>query len=65
MNDEYTGNEIKCPYCEQAQMDPWDLYDEDGDYECECQECGKRFAFTVKTEVWATSRKIKKAQRSA
>lgn len=52
----YQGNEIRCPYCGEAQCDPWDLYDGDGDHICEeCQECKRPFAFHVRTETWCQS----------
>lgn len=48
----YCSTEMRCPYCGQAQMDPWERYDGDGDHMGACDECGQAFAFNVRTETW-------------
>lgn len=51
-----TGNEIRCPYCGDAQMDPWEMHDGPGeDYEAKCDDCGKEFRFSVVVETWFTT----------
>ena len=43
-------SDVECPYCGAEQEichDDGYGYDEDGDYEQECGECGKTFAFTT------------------
>lgn len=64
MTLDYTdGNDfIICPYCGEAfkpdQLEDDYLY-EDGYYEYECEECGKRFEITSYTYVshrWKTER---------
>jgi transposase-like protein len=51
-------NTIVCPHCN-ASMEPWDFIDPcdmDGEFSLDCQECGKTFEVSFKTEVKFTTR---------
>lgn len=56
----YQEKEITCPYCGWKMMDSWDMgldHDEDSDvYECENEECEKKFYATINIETTYSSK---------
>ncbi len=49
-------SEIVCPWCGHEQLDSWEM--EDSDDECECNECGKAFAYERDVEVTYSSYRV-------
>lgn len=49
--------EITCPYCGEVFADSWE-YNENECGETECDECGKKFTYSVNFEVSYSTRKI-------
>lgn len=40
-------NELQCPYCSDRTDVPEECYSPGTHYECECENCGKTFGFTL------------------
>lgn len=50
------STELRCPHCRETQYDTWEIGDgRDGNHNARCEECGKRFGITRRTEVWFTT----------
>lgn len=55
---DHEGTEtIVCPYCGCEFQDNWEYPDED--WECSCQDCGKKFYYSRDVQVSYTSHKLK------
>nr|DAF76807.1 MAG TPA: DNA-directed RNA polymerase subunit [Caudoviricetes sp.] len=48
-----TVNIIQCPHCG-AKIEPWDFIDTgdmDGNFDMDCEECGKNFKVSFETDI--------------
>lgn len=53
-------DEIVCPWCGYEQLDSWEMPDSDD--ECECNECGKLFAYERDIQVTYSSERVEENQ---